>query len=114
MPFGVQGSNIDLILRTKNKPTRKITTFVFELKRGKLNRKEWESAGQQVSTYAEYIKRAQASYKLNYDVVPVVLSGMPKRGFCPHPYSDVIWLGYQITSDRQVKISAISQPPTQT
>jgi len=98
LPFGLQGSNIDLVVVRELRSTA-TEVYVIELKMGPLNLSEWQNASRQAEEYASFIKRAFKSFGKEFIVRPVVLAGPKKRRFQGEPTNGV-WISYKIKEGR--------------
>lgn len=74
LPFGVQGSNIDIVISENNN-----FIYVLELKRGKKSNNQIEEATKQVLEYSNFIKRAFNAFDFKTTVIPVVISNEHKK-----------------------------------
>lgn len=105
LPFGLQGSNIDLVV-VRELESKTTEVYVIELKVGPLNLSEWQDASKQASEYASFIQKAFNSFGKDFFVRPIVLAGPKKRGF-PSVAIDGTWISYKI-EEGQVRFSKIS------
>lgn len=94
LPFGLQGSNIDLVV-VRELGSTATEVYVIELKMGPLNFSEWQKASKQAEEYASFIKKAFKSFGKEFVVRPVVLAGPKKRGF-PTKALNGTWISYKI------------------
>jgi len=76
LPFGVQGSNMDIVILQEN--DKKIANIV-ELKVGALNKTGYEEAGNQAIDYALFIKDAFKAFGLDVELNILVLSGSSQQ-----------------------------------
>jgi hypothetical protein len=111
LPFGVQGSNIDIvIIHLKNKKT---VITVIELKVNSLNLKEFEKAAEQSVTYSIFLKEAFEAFGIKVKLNPVVLSGLPKRGVKIQNIKalkkglSLKWISYSINDNGIIKFGKI-------
>lgn len=73
LPFGVQGSNIDVVI-LQEQGEKRIANIV-ELKVGSLNKNDYEEAANQAIDYAIFIRDAFNAFGLSVELNIVVLSG---------------------------------------
>jgi hypothetical protein len=93
MPFGVSGSNIDVVAIITNKVIKVV--LVIELKHERKSIKQYLFAADEVSVNAEFIKRAFASFDKHYEVVKVVLTGHGNVRGTPTKINNVHWIAYE-------------------
>jgi hypothetical protein len=93
MPFGVSGSNIDVVAIISN-GNHKIV-LVIELKHGKKSLNEYKYAANEVAVNSEFIERAFASFDRDYEVVKVVLTGNGRGRGVPVRINNVHWIAYE-------------------
>ena len=75
--YGVQGSNIDIVVDVNNNNERQV--FAIELKRDKLNESELKEAVAQVDSYSDYLLRAYSTYGLNTVAKKIIICNGFKR-----------------------------------
>ena len=75
--YGVQGSNIDIVVDVNNNNERQV--FAIELKRDKLNESELKEAVAQVDSYSDYLLRAYSTYCLNTVAKKIIICNGFKR-----------------------------------
>lgn len=95
LPFGVAGSNIDLVGIMSD--GKKKTVIVIELKIGTLPYQKYVDATYQVSHYQDFVAKAFGSYKIDYPSIKVVLSKRPKEKNQGTIINGTMWIGYDIT-----------------
>jgi len=110
LPFGVQGSNMDIVLIQSANNKKRVT--LIELKVGTLNQKQFESAADQSIDYALFMKRALNSFGFEVELNPIVLAGPPKRNASPRKYSrenlEPKWVAYGINPEGEVNFEDIN------
>lgn len=100
LPFGVAGSNIDCVALVKDNDD--YYTVVVELKKTKLNLKDYQLVANQVWDYVLFIKKAFSSFsKMHpFKVLPVILSHCSNNIRANQiVFTDGVaiqWLGYKI------------------
>lgn len=111
LPFGVQGSNIDLII-LQEQGKRRVANIV-ELKVGPLNKRGYEEASNQAIAYAIFIRDAFDAFGLDVELNVVVLSGSSQL---PPSISSVKWNGlsscwitYNVDNDGNVRFARLLQ-----
>jgi hypothetical protein len=92
MPFGVSGSNIDVVAVISNGVHKVI--LVIELKHERNSINQYRFAANEVTVNAEFIERAFASFDRDYEVVKVVLTGHGNVRGNPARINDVHWIAY--------------------
>ena len=104
LPFGVQGSNIDVVV-LQERGREKIAN-VIELKVKPLNGKGYVEAAYQAINYGIFIKNAFDAFDVNVKINPLVLSGRPKSKPLISKVKDknlsVGWITYNIDVDGTV------------
>lgn len=104
LPFGVQGSNMDVVVVQDDKDRKMVT--VIELKVGPLSRTGFKEAVKQVRGYCEFIERALKAFDISSIVKGSVISAVsnPRDGALnlQKERFDVNWVGYSIDPDGTV------------
>jgi len=104
LPFGVQGSNIDLVV-LQEKNGVKIAN-VIELKVGPLNQRGFEDAAMQVLDYSVFIRKALRAFGEEHMMNVVVVSRksniLDKTAIKDKRILKVKWVGYEINSSNDV------------
>jgi hypothetical protein len=93
MPFGVSGSNIDVVAMISNGDHKVV--LVIELKHQRNSINQYRFAANEVTVNAEFIERAFASFDRNYEVVKVVLTGNGRGRGVPVRINNVHWIAYE-------------------
>jgi hypothetical protein len=92
MPFGVSGSNIDVVAIISDGVNKVV--LVIELKHERKSNNQYLFAANEVSVNAEFIKRAFDSFDRDYEVVKVVLTGNGRGRGIPVRTNNVQWIAY--------------------
>lgn len=111
LPYGVQGSNIDVVAIHVVGEDDAIAT-VIELKKGGLNRSGFESAAHQAIDYSDHIENALEAYGFSTEVRPIVLSGEKSttpetRPVVVRDGREVRWITYEIEADGAVRFTEL-------
>jgi len=100
LPFGVQGSNIDVVIFYTDNNGEKVA-LVIELKHDRISYNDYLKAAKQVKNYANFISNFLTAYSLKFKVRSAVLSFKPssraqksyqQQGSVPN----VDWFYYEI------------------
>lgn len=109
LPFGVQGSNLDVVI-VQSKENKKVITVV-ELKVGPLNAGQFRDAAKQVIDYSLFIKDAFNAFGIEIELNPIVVSGTPNRAIQVSEIKeqDLIpkWLTYSLNEKGEVKFKKV-------
>ena len=93
MPFGVSGSNIDVVAIITNGVNKVV--LVIELKHQRKSINQYRYAANEVLVNAQFIERAFASFNRDYEVVKVVLTGNGGGRGIPVRINNVHWIAYE-------------------
>ena len=99
LPFGVQGSNMDVVVLQELKEGTKLV-HIIELKVSSLNKTGYEEASKQVINYAFFLKDAFKAYEMDVNLNCIVLSGKSNPRDALSQYSEIglktSWITYGI------------------
>lgn len=93
MPFGVSGSNIDVVAIITNGVNKVV--LVIELKHQGNSINQYRYAANEVLVNAQFIERAFASFNRDYEVVKVVLTGNGGGRGISVRINNVHWIAYE-------------------
>jgi len=111
LPFGVQGSNIDIVLLQSKERKRFVT--VVELKVGSLNSEGFKHAAEQSINYSLFLKKAFEAFGMKIELNPVVISGAPRRRIeltetrMTQNELSPSWISYRIKEDGKTEFNKI-------
>ena len=104
IPFGVSGSNIDVVAIISNGEHKVV--LVIELKHERKNVQKYFLAANEVSVNAEFIHSAFASFYRSYKVVKVVLTGNGRVRGIPVRINNVHWITYKYSDLNEIVFEA--------
>jgi len=104
LPFGVQGSNMDVVILHERKNNKLVIT-VIELKVGTINKNQFLDTCGQVIDYSNFLKKAFDSFGISVELNPVILTGISKISSFQHIRRNNLnpkFIGYEVDSKGKV------------